>query len=880
MRRLLNFLEHRRIDRDIADEIEIHLQERVDELVASGIDEHKARQQANRELGNAARVREDARAVWRTAWFDALCQDVRYALRGLRRNPGFTIVVLVTLALGIGMNAAVFSVIRATLLRPLQYPDADRLVWLADYDYLYEHRDNYVSRPAYLQWRENAHSFEGMTAYGNQDLALMVDGESSQERIASITGEFWQIVGARPELGRLFSQAEGNAMVLSHALFQRRFGGDPRVIGKTVSVTGHPFVITGVLTHDFRFIFPQQFANGDEQRDIDGYIALKDPLLRLPALPVGPWEAAIRTLGPAPWNIHVVAKLKPDVSIERARAETETVYARAFEQYPSYKRNHVRLNFAGLKEKLVGESKRALIVLLAAVGFVAMIACVNIANLLIARASSRYREIAIRAAVGAGRARVVRQLLTESVVLALLGGAAGLLVAQWGIKATVRFAPQAIPRLTEARIDGGVLAFTLFLSLATGFLFGLGPAFSIWKASLHDTLKSDAGTSTTSAGRLRTRGLLVAAQLALAVVLLTGAGLMLKSFWRMNAHAPGFEPEKILTMRVALSGSNYDAWLAKAAYIDRLLQRAEAMPGVEAVGVDRGSLNGSVKIRGGNRAASGESVFAAIRAVSPGYLRAMGVPLLGGAWPRRGQLFGVLVNESFARSIAKHGNAVGSHVEGSVLNDDIVGVVADFKYRQLDAPPSPEVYMPFERFPMGRSIKVAIRTNGDPRPIAPLLRTATAEIDSTQPAYELQTLEQALSDSIAPRRFNLGLMGVFAITALLMGLVGIHGLVAYTVAQRNHEIGIRMALGASRNQVVRMIVGQGMGVVLLGITVGLAGAFGLTGFIRSLLYEVQPNDPLTLFTVASTLAIVALAGSSLPALRAALVDPIIALRYQ
>jgi putative ABC transport system permease protein len=880
MRRLLNFLEQRRVDRDIAEEIEIHIQERVDELAASGIDEHKARQQANRELGNAARIREDARAVWRTVWFDALCQDMRYAVRGLRRNPGFTTVVLLTLALGIGMNAAVFSVIRATLLRPLEYPDADRLVWLADYDYLYEHRDNYVSRPAYLQWRENAQSFQGMTAYGNQDLALMADGQSSQERIASITGEFWQIVGARPELGRLFSHAEGNAMVLSHALFQRRFAGDPRVIGKTVTVTGHPFTITGVLTHDFRFIFPQQFASGDEQRDIDAYIALKDPLLRLPALPVGPWEAAIGTLGPAPWSVRVVAKLKPDVSMKQARAEMETVYARAFEQYPSYRRKHVRLNFAGLKEKLVGESKRPLIVLFAAVGFVALIACVNIANLLLARASSRYREIAIRAAVGAGRARVVRQLLTESVALALLGGAAGLLVAQWAIKAMLRFAPQAIPRLTEARIDGGVLAFTLFLSLATGFLFGLGPAFFIWKASLHDTLKSDTGTSTTSAARLRTRGLLVAAQLALAVVLLTGAGLMLKSFWRMNAHAPGFAPEKILTLRVALSGANYDAWLAKAAYINRLLQRTEAMPGVEAVGVDRGSLNSSVKIRGANQAASGESVFAAIRAVSPGYLRAMGVPLLEGAWPNRGQLFGVLVNESFARNIAKNGNAVGSHVEGSVINDDIVGVVADFKYRKLDAPPSPEIYMPYERFPMGRSIMLAIRTASDPRSIAPLLRAAAAEIDATQPVYELQTVEQALSDSIAPRRFNMALLCVFALTALLMGLVGIHGVVAYTVAQRNHEIGVRMALGASRSQVVGMVVGQGMGVVLFGIAIGVAGAFGLTRFIRSLLYEVQPNDPLTFATVAVILAVVALLACAIPAHRAAFVDPVVALRYE
>lgn len=865
MKRFLNFIRLRRVDREVAEEIESHLQQRVDELVESGIDPRIAQQQARRELGNTIHIQEDARGVWRSVWLDALIQDVHYALRVLRRNPGFTAVVLLTLALGIGMNAAVFSVIRAALLRPLPYPDADRLVWLTDYDYLYEFRDNYVSRPAYLQWRENTRSFEGMTAYGNQDLALMVDGQSSQERIASITGEFWQITGARSQFGRLFYNSEAHAMVISRALFERRFSGDPRVIGKTVEVNGHQFTITGVLPPDFRFLFPQQFANGDERREIDAYIALIDPILRLPELSIGPWEAATRGLGPALYNVRVIAKLKPGISMNQARAEMETVYASAVEQYPHYRRKHVRLHFDPLQEKLIGESKRSLFVLFAAVGFVVLIACANIANLLLARASSRQREIAIRAAVGAGRARIVRQLLTESVILALLGGVAGLFFAQWAIAVMVRVAPQAVPRLEEASIDSWVLWFTLVLSLLTGVLFGLGPAFSIWKT----------GTSNAVAGRFRIRGFLVAAQLALAVILLTGAGLMLKSFWRMNTHVPGFSPEKILTLRVPLSGPQYAAWQPKEVYIRQLLQRSESIPGVQVAGIDRGSLNGSVKVGGAT-----EPIFASIRAVSPGYPRAMGIPLLDGRWPRNGELFGVVVNETLARSIAQQRSVVGSHVEGSIVSDDIIGIVADFKYRQLDAAPLPEIYIPYERFPMGRSIKVAIRTNGSPVSIASLVRTSIAGIDATQPVYELQTLEQALSDSIAPRRFNFVLLCAFAATALLMGMVGIHGVIAYTIAQRNREIGIRMALGASRGQVVRMVMGQGMSVVLVGIVAGLVCAFGLTRLMKSLLYGVQPNDPLTFTAVTVVLTISALMACAIPTRKAAAVDPVVALRHE
>lgn len=803
-----------------------------------------------------------------------MLQDIRYGLRTLRQNPGFTAVVILTLALGIGMNTAVFSVVNAALFRPLTYPEADLLVWLANFDFLYEHRDIYVARPTYLRWREQAHAFESMTAYGNQDLALIADGQASQERIASIAGDFWQMAGAKAAFGRLFDQRDSHVMVLSNALFKRRFGGDPGIIGKTVVMNGYWFTITGVLAADFRFVFPQQYVSGDEVRDIDAYTPFPDPIMRLPHIATAQWDEAARAFGPAAYHVRVVAKLKPGVSMEQARAEMETVYARAALEYPSYARKFMRLYFAPLKDKLVGNARPALFVLAGGVGFVLLIACANIANLLLTHATTRNREIAIRTALGAGGVRVLRQLLTESVVLALIGGAAGLFLARSAITLMVRLASEAVPRLAEAAIDAQALGFTLAISLATGVLFGLGPALTMWRADVNSILKSDTGIVSASAGRVRIRGLLVVVEVALAIVLLSGAGLLLKSFWRMNANPAGFNPESILVMRVPLSGPQYGTWPPKAAYINDLLQRVAAAPGVEWAGIETTTFNVSVKV-------GDSSDTAAVRMVSPGYLRVIGVPLVKGRWPTdRESLDAVMVNESFARKIMRGRDPTGLPITGSFLSGTITGVVADFRHRQLDAAAVPEVYYPYERSPTTRSVKVLVRTSGYAMAVASTIRKLVSEIDPTQPVYELQTLEQALSDSIAPRRFNMFLLGTFAATALLMALVGIYGVIAYSVAQRTHEIGIRMALGAERSDIVRMVIRHGMGVALTGIVIGLAAAFGLTRLMSSLLYDVKPNDPQVFAAVALTLAVTAAFACWLPALKAALVDPVVALRYQ
>jgi len=861
-----------RTEDDLSEELRFHLQNEIEKNLKSGMTPEEAHYVALRTFGGVDQVKERCGDVRGMRFFEELWQDIRYGLRMLRRNPGFTTVVIVTLALGIGMNTAVFSVLNSVLLRSLAYPEADRLVWLANYDDYFK-QDTWGSRADYLLWRDQARSFESMAAYGNQDLALVAADQASQERIASITGDFWSITGARPAFGRLFRSGEAGTIVLSHGLFERRFGGDSQVVGTSVSLNGHSFTVAGVLSEDSRFLFPQQWVSGAERREIDAYISIPDAVET-------PGEPVTQKQGPAPFWISVVGKLRLNIPIEQARAEMETIYARIAREYPTPLRNR-SLHVILLKEKLVGSARTALLALLAAVGFVLLIASVNIANLLLARASVRRREIAIRTALGAGRMRVIRQLLVETFLLALLGGVAGLALSQGCLAIMVRLGSQSVPRLGETQTDTSVLLFALGVSLFTGVLFGVGPAISLGRTNLHNSLKADRRTSSSSARGLRGRGLLVVVELALAIVLLTGAGLMLKSFWRMNASPPGFTPESILVMRVSLSGPQYRSWPPQEAYLQELLRRVNTAPGVRAVGIDCGTLNTAVRTEGAQQSSTQVPRLASVRFVSPGYLRAIGVPLIQGRWPTDEEsLDVVLVNQSFTRTMVNSGDPIGKPVSGSFLSGTTVGIVADFKYWQLDAEPRPEVYVAYEWSPMVRSVRVVVRTSGDVRVAASTIRNLISEIDRALPVYELQTLEQALSDSIAPRRFNLFLLVTFAATALLLGLIGIYGVIAYSVAQRTNEIGIRRALGAQRSDIVRMVLWQGMQMALAGIGVGLAAALGLTRLMASLLYDVKANDPLTFAAVALTLAATALLACWIPALRAALVDPAVALRCE
>jgi putative ABC transport system permease protein len=870
------------LDQEIQDHLAAETQDNIDR----GMGVAEARTAALRKFGNVARIREETRGVWHPVWIAQLLQDLRYALRALNRNRGFACAVILTVAIAIGMNTAVFSVVEASLLRPLPYPDADRLVWLAAFDRFYQPGDDIrVGRSEYATWGARNHAFEGTAAYGNEDLAFTYHAEPSQERVAFITGDFWELTGAKAALGSLFESGDHQTVVLSNALFARRFHSDSGVLGQTVSIQGLPFIVVGVLPRDFRFILPQQFVNGDEVRDIDAYIPIPQAILSLPAMKYQTWENVKQQLGPAPYLLNVIGRLRSRVSLADAGREMKSIHERIVLDHPPSEREydqHRDWRLELLQKKLAGNGRRSLLVLLAAVGFVLLIACANIANLFIARAAARQSEIAVRAAMGAGRMRVIRQFLTESVLLALLGGAAGLVLARGAIVAMIRLWPQAIPRLAEASIDAPLLGFTIALSCLTGIVFGLAPARMLGRPNLHEILKGNSQTSSAGAGRMRVRQALIAVEFALAIILLTGAGLMIKSFWRMNSNPPGFKPAGILTLRISLGGKQYDEWLAKQAYITQLFDRVQSFPGVEAVGLDSMALHTNVKVEG-LQPATADASFASVRAVSAGYLHAMGVPLIAGRWPTDSQMLDdCLVNESFARSVSPTGDVIGRHVAKSFLNGTIVGVVADFEYSQLDAEASPEIYTSYQlaatENPM--TIRLFVRMAGDAQPDAVGLQKHIASLDPTQPVYDVQTLEQALSDSIAPRRFNLFLMGTFAASALVMALVGIYGVVSYSVAQRTREIGVRMALGADRGSILGMVMKEGMSVSIVGIVGGVVGAEGVTRLMGSLLYNVKPDDPLTFVFVGFMLTATALAACLGPAFRASLVDPILALRNE
>ena len=795
-----------------------------------------------------------------------MLQDLRYGLRWLRRNPTFSLIVAATFALGIGMNTTVFSVANAVLFRGVPYPNSQRLVWMTNFSRM-ANRDIFTAQAEYLFWKTHARSFAGMTAYGDDDFALVAGGQASQERIACVTGDFWSITGAEAAAGRLFGERQANQLVLSWPLYERRFGGDRRVMGTTVTLGGHPFQVVGVLPRDFRFALPQQYIPGDEVRGIDGYIAIPDGVLSLPSpLPASIWEDTQQRLGPSVPNVVVIGRLKADVTLEQAAAEMRVIYPRFNSQEPFHDDDSLDIALLGQKEGRA--ERRPLLVLLAGAGFVLLIACANIVNLLIARNASRRREAAIRAAIGAGTIQLLRQPVIECLLLAIVGGAAGLLVARESVGFLAGTVLNGGRQLGTVNVDDRVLWFTVLITVGTGLIVGLSPALPLSHLKLSDAL--NAGAPSGASHRLRGRGVLVAAELGFALVLLAGAGLMLKSFWQMNRRPQGFKPENILAMRIMLSGPRYDSWGPKLAYTDQLLNRLRTLPGVLAAGVEASTLNTTVHV------GSGHEVGAVIRAVSPGYLRAIGVALLEGQWPTDDSLFGVVVNETFAREVG--GELVGQSIGGSILNDTIVGVVANFKAQQLDGDPLPEVYMPYQRMGRSRSLRVLVRAASAASVIGQRAQEVLKQVDATQPAYEFEPLDKALADSIAPRRFQLALLAVFAISALTLALIGIHGVMAWSVAQRSREIGVRIALGADRSQILLLVIRQGMRLAGVGIAAGLLGAAALTRVMASLLYGVKPNDVPTFAAAMFAMAATALAACWLPALRAGRIDPAVALR--
>jgi putative ABC transport system permease protein len=806
-----------------------------------------------------------------------LLQDVRYAVRTLWKSPGFTVVAVLALALGIGANAAIFSVVKAVLLSPLPYPDPERLVWVREINPGSDIMDEPASAPDYNDWRTQGRSFEGVAAFGYAG-GTITDGDREPERVAgmSTSANFFRVVGVAPALGRGFLPEEEAAgrnrvVVISHGLWQRRFGANPNVLGQTITITGNPHTIVGVAPANFKTPVP-----GPKPPDLWFPIAFN-------------FDESRRRSD----FLNVVGRLKEGATVEQARAELEALAARLAAEHPSTNAGW-GVKVEPLHERVVGNVRQALWVLMGVVGFLLLISCANVANLLLARAAGRRQEIAVRTALGARRGRLVRQFLTESLLLGLAGGGLGLVLAAWGVELLVALSPGNIPRLEEVSLDARVLAFTFGVSVLTGVVFGLLPALSASKADLSVSLK-EGGTrgSTAGASSAALRGLLVVAEVAITVVLLAGAGLMIRSFMAIQSVDPGFRADRIMTFDFALPMTTYKEESQRATFFEQLTARAATLPGVErAAVIDALPLTGGGSVLGfvieGRPPLPPEKVQDAnFFSVTPDYFDVMGIPSVRGerlTERHRADVPDVaVINEAMARRYWPGEDPIGKRLN---IGDPektpwitVIGVVRDARTGGLDKEPYPQMYVPSAQFPY-RAMTFVARTSGDPTSIAPALRHELAALDKDLPLYNVRTMEQVLCDSVSRRRFQMILIAAFAGVGLLLAAVGIYGVISYGVAQRRHEIGVRMALGARAADILKLVVGQGLGLTLAGVGLGLAGAFVLTRVLSSLLYGVSATDPLTFACVAVALLGVALLACLVPARRATQVDPMIALRYE
>jgi putative ABC transport system permease protein len=809
-----------------------------------------------------------------------LLQDLRFAARVLWKSPGVSAVAVVALTLGIGANTAIFSVVNGVLLRPLPYPEPERLVRLSEQSERVPQMS--VAYPNYLDWRAQQTVFEQMAAMQLQSYNLSGAGEAERLSGRNVSPEFFAALGVAPALGRVFTEEENapgreRVAVISHGLWQRRFGGDAAVLGRAVTLNGQPFTVVGVLPQGFRYSSPS-----------DVYVPINSAI-----------DDTMRTSRSYHPGIAVLARLKDGVTVERAAEEMKTIAARLSAQYPETNTgNGVRVQ--PLSEFFVGQIRPALLILLAAVGLVLLIACANVANLLLARAAARGREIAIRTALGASRLRIVRQLLTESVTLALLGGGGGLLLALWGVDALRSLAADNLPPTAEVGLDSNVLLFTLGVSFLTGVAFGLAPALQASRADLSTSLKEGGRGQTGGVGRQRMRSALVVSEVALSLLLLIGAGLMMKSFFLMRQAETGFDPSNLLTMQVSRAIGKGETAARSARFFDDLRERLRAVPGVTAAAYSTGvpmlgAPDTSVMIAGQPVPEPGKAPQVTFYVASPGYLETMNIPLV------RGRFFGEhddagaplvgVVDEVFARTIFPGEDAVGKRLRGygpGMPDMEIVGVVGHVSQGGPGAPESAraQLYYAFRQVPekylpdfMG-DVTVVVRTAADPATVVAAARREAQALDPAQPLYSVVTMEEVMAQSVATQKLSTLLLGLFAGVALLLAAVGLYGVMSYAVTQRTHEIGVRLALGAGRRDILRMVVGQGMLLTAAGIAVGLVAALAGTRLMASVLYGVSATDPATFAGISLVLAAVALAANYFPARRATKVDPMEALRYE
>ncbi|HEX8128499.1 MAG TPA: ABC transporter permease [Pyrinomonadaceae bacterium] len=860
-----------RRERELAEELESHLQMHVEDNIRGGLSPQEARRQALVKLGGVEQTKEKYRRQSGVPMLGDMWQDLRFGARVLLRQPAFTLVAVLTLALGIGANTALFSVINAVLLRPLPFPDSERLVAL--YETFQPSGQSAVSVPNLRDWQQQNTVFEGITAY--VDGAFNLQAGDSPQRLEglSVQANYFDVLGLRPQLGRAFLKGEDEAgservVILSDALWRNGFGADPGIVNRTIPLNGQKYTVVGVMPPQLSALSrtqlwsPLVFAEGERQ------------------------DRRSRTY-------FTIGRLKQGVTLEQASEQMSLIAARLEQQYPEAQAGRgARLR--RYVDEIVGDVRQPLFLLMGAVGFVLLIACTNVANLLLARAAGRYRETAVRVALGAGRWRLIRQFLTEGVLLSVAGGAVGVATAWLGLDLLGKLAFAFLPRASEIKLDLRVLGFTLLVSLLTGIMFGIVPAAQALKTNVQEALKDGGKGSAQGFGGNLMRSLLVVAEIAAAFVLLIGAGLLIKSFTKLQAVEHGLKPENVLTAKLSLAPERYTDGDALRRFHGQVLERVAALPGVEAAGltshlsVEQYGTNGYLAVEGKTYPPTQEPLVE-LRVVSPGYFRAMGVTIVRGrAFDERDTKdspLGVIINETMARAIWPGEDPIGKRVSGRPIRPDwvpIIGVAADVKNMGLTQPPAPEFYFNYAQGgeDILRNMTLAVRSRLDPASLGTAVRREVQAVDPAQPLFNVQTMQAVLDDTVSGRRLNMTLLGVLAALSLVLAVVGIYGVMSYNVTQHTREIGIRMALGAKPSDILKLVVGRGATLALVGVFIGLLVSLVLTRLMSGLLFGVSATDPATFGGIAALLFAVALIACYLPALRAIKIDPLIALRYE